>query len=96
LRSGDIQEQVGVKPAAGGSDGPGQTSGFARGFRLRQGHGAAIAARRDEPAGDPARRRKQPDLDSLFVQKLEALAGRIFLPRRPGPKLKAKQEAKRN
>jgi len=32
----------------------------------------------------------------LFVQKLDALLGRTLLPRRPGPKPKAKQEAKRN
>ena len=31
-----------------------------------------------------------------FVQKLEALLGRTLLPRKPGPKPKAKQEAKRN
>ena len=31
-----------------------------------------------------------------FVQELQALPGRTLLPRKPGPKPNAKQEAKRN
>ena len=38
----------------------------------------------------------QPPGGRSFVQKLEALAGRTLLPRKPAPKPKAKQEGKRN